>query len=483
MAKINRFLQKIFALNDTQNVGNIGSVQDSVVGFTASQDPDEIQKSSNYLGGWPACVIGSNSPTLEDRNSLDYLITRQLKYLTQAGIPELLSTERYYTGSVVRSGSKVYISVANDHIGQPITNINYWRQISLSVDGDDGNVLRLRNSIPTWEIELNNFNYGAKVPEKTIASFNLDEVPNGCAVVGDYIYIPVSDTTTNNNNNNSKIIAINKNTGIIDDSREINGLRTIMNGLIGEDIVGAFSINGLFYDGERLFFTFNEYVVALKFASDNSASVDSLIDVTQTDNFSNNDSSLIPLSSFDGDFGDYSKNIISIAGISTNADKRILLTFRDDTTIKTYQLSYSETNDTVTIHTAGNTHSNSLTFTKHDEAVEVITQLDDEPIIATFGAGKFLFLIKNGVSYPFYSTDGFDLNTQQTYDILGSTTSGDGSATTGRRYAFTTERYDVIRGCHFDAATKLAYIVEGVDRETTDSEHNYKINAYFLGDL
>lgn len=136
MAKLGRVLQKIFGQNATS--GGVGVGQMSQIGSTAAGTPTAepandvgalaMQGLSNYLSGWFSCILGGNSPVMEDMNSLHYLITRQLAYLFQEGVPEYDATTTYYKGSVVQDGlGNVYVSRQDSNVGNAVNTTNNWK--------------------------------------------------------------------------------------------------------------------------------------------------------------------------------------------------------------------------------------------------------------------------------------------------------------------------------------------------------------------
>lgn len=127
MAKLNRVLQKIFGSTSGANqIAQFGSYQAGTPTF--STDPSVIQSLSNYLTGWFAAVNGSYSPAIEDMNALHYLFSYQLAYLMQAGISEWDATTTYYIGSLVNDGTgRVYSSLIDTNLNQPVTDTSKWR--------------------------------------------------------------------------------------------------------------------------------------------------------------------------------------------------------------------------------------------------------------------------------------------------------------------------------------------------------------------
>ncbi|MDR3244671.1 MAG: hypothetical protein LBT79_07985 [Elusimicrobiota bacterium] len=135
MSKIERKTQKIFAENANLNeVSIIGSLKAGNPQF--SKDPKTIQSLPNYLLGLRGALIGDNSPALEDENALRYIMTYQLAYLLQQGIPEWDADTTYYKGSRVagfdeNNISRIFVSKVDDNTGNPTSDTANW--------GVDGN--------------------------------------------------------------------------------------------------------------------------------------------------------------------------------------------------------------------------------------------------------------------------------------------------------------------------------------------------------
>ena len=126
MAKIERKHQKIFAgdVPVTNVVAAFGSLAAGAAGYTG--DPDGIQ-TTRYGLGWSQAVINNYAPCIQDLNALFYLITRQMAYIFQAGIPEWIATSTYYIGSLVHDAvGGIYMSLTNDNINQALTVAGQW---------------------------------------------------------------------------------------------------------------------------------------------------------------------------------------------------------------------------------------------------------------------------------------------------------------------------------------------------------------------
>lgn len=122
MSKLTRYTQTIFASSAGANqIAEFGSA--AAAGFPgtpASYDgttitPTIVQTLSNYLQGWYGAVDGQYNPAIEDTNAIDWLYSRQLTYLFQAGIPEYDTGTIYYKGSLCSSNGIVYVSLTDDN--------------------------------------------------------------------------------------------------------------------------------------------------------------------------------------------------------------------------------------------------------------------------------------------------------------------------------------------------------------------------------
>jgi hypothetical protein len=124
MAALTRVLQKIFGeTGDTAEFGQVGS--DSAGSPATTKNLDTIQSLSQYAAGLFAITSNLiNPPRGEDFNALLYLITTQLKYLFQSGVPEWIATENYYANKsfVIGSNGNIYKSLTGTD-GSP--NINH----------------------------------------------------------------------------------------------------------------------------------------------------------------------------------------------------------------------------------------------------------------------------------------------------------------------------------------------------------------------
>ncbi len=126
MAKIVRKNALIFGENaGALEIGKFGSLAAGSVAY--STDPDDIQGLSEYLDGWFAAIVGSNSPAIEDMNALCYLYAYQIAYVMQAGVAEYNADAIYYIGSLVNDGTGIlYVSLTNANTNNALTDATNW---------------------------------------------------------------------------------------------------------------------------------------------------------------------------------------------------------------------------------------------------------------------------------------------------------------------------------------------------------------------
>lgn len=132
MAKLTRAIQKIFCggVPSINTVAVFGSLKAGLPNF--SDNPDDIQSLPAYEAGWAGATVLNQAPALQDMNALQFLFSRQLKYLFQQGIPEWDAVETYYIGSVVCNDLGVpYVSLINDNTANSLTDANKWKILTL----------------------------------------------------------------------------------------------------------------------------------------------------------------------------------------------------------------------------------------------------------------------------------------------------------------------------------------------------------------
>jgi hypothetical protein len=128
MTQYPRKIQKPFggSLSVPGNVAVIGSLQAGAVAY--SGDLKTLQSLSNYDLGFNGVVIGNRVISLEEFNGLMLMVTQQLSYLMQSGIPEWDADTTYYVGNVVRGVGNgfIYTSLTGGNLNNPVTDSNNW---------------------------------------------------------------------------------------------------------------------------------------------------------------------------------------------------------------------------------------------------------------------------------------------------------------------------------------------------------------------
>lgn len=140
MAKLPRVTAKIFASKAADN--DIGQYGSALTG-TQVNTPDiaEIQALPAYEEGWRGAVISSrNYPTLQEMNGLQKTFSQQIAYILQEGVAEYDAETTYYTGSIVKSPDsdnkpRLYSSLSDNNIGNPLTDSEFWQEISFGGSG------------------------------------------------------------------------------------------------------------------------------------------------------------------------------------------------------------------------------------------------------------------------------------------------------------------------------------------------------------
>lgn len=134
MPKLTRQNQKIFAKSSGANgIAVMGTMKTGTPVY--STDLATIQ-STAYENGWDDAILNDKAPYLEEMNGVQYGFSYQTAYLLQEGIPEYLSTQTYYIGSLVKTVDAdgdvlIYQSKADDNTGNSLDDYTYWKRITL----------------------------------------------------------------------------------------------------------------------------------------------------------------------------------------------------------------------------------------------------------------------------------------------------------------------------------------------------------------
>lgn len=125
--KLERKVMEIYGENAaTRDIIAYGS--DIAGNIVETKDPNVIQTEA-YKTGVRSAVVGNNSTTLQNRQALDFLFSRQLKYLYQHGVAEWGADETYFVNSLaVGSNGTLYVSLTDNNKGNdPVTDTTNWQ--------------------------------------------------------------------------------------------------------------------------------------------------------------------------------------------------------------------------------------------------------------------------------------------------------------------------------------------------------------------
>ena len=127
MANTDNFEQKIFSgsVPPTNIVSQFGSLAAGNPNY--SSDPDVICDLAAWSNGWEAALMSGKYPALQDMNAALYVISRQLAYFKQSGIPEWKSDITYYSGSIVTDGyGRIYKSLIDNNLNNAFSDFSSW---------------------------------------------------------------------------------------------------------------------------------------------------------------------------------------------------------------------------------------------------------------------------------------------------------------------------------------------------------------------
>ena len=125
MSKISRYTQKIFGINNASDLTQFGSA--AAGSRVTTSDVGVIQSLSAWGNGWRSALV-SYIASLQDQNSVNYVLSSQVANILQDGIPIYDSGTTYYTGCIVRADttSILYKSSADNNTGNSLSNTSYW---------------------------------------------------------------------------------------------------------------------------------------------------------------------------------------------------------------------------------------------------------------------------------------------------------------------------------------------------------------------
>lgn len=150
MAKLPRVHQKIFAENAVaKEIGQFGSAVAGAKKETG--DIAEIQALEAWEKGWSEATVSKNRyPAMQERNGIDKVITQQLAYMFQEGIPEWDAGTTYYLNSFCQVGGVIYKSMQDENINHSPaddTEGTYWSPLKTGGGGTALPLLSIRHAL------------------------------------------------------------------------------------------------------------------------------------------------------------------------------------------------------------------------------------------------------------------------------------------------------------------------------------------------
>jgi hypothetical protein len=152
MSKILRAYQKIFGATGLSGspaqFKKFGGYAAS--DFTNAPDSDVMQSLGAFDAGWFNAITAGGSPLAEDMNSLHYVITKQIAYLMQTGVPEWDATTTYYIGSFASVAGVIYVSLTDTNLNHAVTDAANWTQFGGSFPSWSATVTYAFNSLVAY---------------------------------------------------------------------------------------------------------------------------------------------------------------------------------------------------------------------------------------------------------------------------------------------------------------------------------------------
>lgn len=219
MSKITTKLQKVFgATGATGNLGQFGSL--AAGNPTYTDDVETVQSLNEYGIGLVAALINGAPPAIQDINGLFYMITKQIAYLMQQGIPEWNAGTTYYVGSFVSrpdgDDGEIFISVADDNLNNALSDTDNWmlydsKKITLitgsttehTVAYDDAIIIcKLIGDCSVYLPEATTLNKGRtiliinKAQSAAVSTTTVSAIGTPYTAIDNYQYVEISSSTS-----------------------------------------------------------------------------------------------------------------------------------------------------------------------------------------------------------------------------------------------------------------------------------------------
>ena len=194
---------KIFAENaspvgNNPEIGKFGNAKQGI--YTGEADVQEIQNSEAWSQGWAEAVVAAmNYPPLPEMNGVLKVLSYQICYLLQKGIPEWNADTIYYKNDYVNYNGKLYYSNIDNNTFEPETRGagNSWLSgtsdvaiatlESNGISRPDGETITITEDGTLHSPKWNLFDIVQKDHKLTY------EEKEGLELLGEYVYKEVAD--------------------------------------------------------------------------------------------------------------------------------------------------------------------------------------------------------------------------------------------------------------------------------------------------
>lgn len=134
MPALPRKTQQIFAGSAVPS-GNLAVYASLAQGAPAYSDDPAVIQSAQWLQGLTAALVGNHSIAQEDLNGILFVLTQQLAYLFQGGLPEYDANTTYWKNQLARLTGAQFLaaSLTDNNTGHdPASDSNNWDTTALS---------------------------------------------------------------------------------------------------------------------------------------------------------------------------------------------------------------------------------------------------------------------------------------------------------------------------------------------------------------
>lgn len=131
MSRLARITQLLFGTGGNVGTGGYGAAAggNTATELATSSSLATIMGTSQYAAGWLGATLGASKfPAIEDMNAMDYLLSSQIAYILQQGVPEYDAGTTYWQKNIVcKPGTyQLYGSVTDSNTGNALTSTANW---------------------------------------------------------------------------------------------------------------------------------------------------------------------------------------------------------------------------------------------------------------------------------------------------------------------------------------------------------------------